>query len=85
VVTEHDTKEINSCMSCPMRVDMRQRVPLASQPDMDAFFGRQEALPVHDICSHWGAPEGNQLTTVRPPPEWCPIGKKPLLLKVVRR
>jgi hypothetical protein len=85
VVTEHDTKEIDSCMSCPLRVDMRQRVPLASQPEMDAFFGRQEqAVPSNDLCSHWGSPPGNRLTSVRPPPEWCPVRKKPLLLRVVR-
>lgn len=60
---EHDTKEIDSCMSCPMRADMR---------------------PHPDVCSHWGSPEGNQLGRFERLPTWCPIEKKPLLLKVVR-
>lgn len=35
------------------------------------------------ICTHWGSPQGNTIPG-RKPPEWCPIEKRPLLLKVVR-
>jgi hypothetical protein len=85
VVTEHDTKEIDSCMSCPAEGGHEAACAVGEPAREDAFFGRQEqAVPSNDLCSHWGSPPGNRLTSVRPPPEWCPVRKKPLLLRVVR-
>jgi hypothetical protein len=60
-----DTKEIDSCTSCPMYVRMRY-----------------VAKGMSGICSHWGSPEGNNVASLTPP-KWCPIRKKPLLLKVI--
>ncbi len=46
---------------------------------------RADMRPHPDVCAHWGSPEGNQLLNwFEPLPTWCPIKKKPLLLKVVR-
>ncbi len=37
----------------------------------------------YSICTHWGSPEGNRVNHFESkPPEWCPIRKKPLLLKI---
>jgi hypothetical protein len=63
--SEHDTKEIESCQSCPMSTQLSRYEGYAS------------------ICTHWGSPEGNRVTTYAPP-DWCPLRKKPLLLQVIR-
>ncbi len=37
----------------------------------------------YSFCTHWGSPEGNQVGRFESkPPEWCPIRRKPLLLKI---